>query len=57
MYAYDTWAMTRDEEKLYMFEMKVLRKFYVIQFNNVEQKGEIKTNTQIYQLYKKYLIH
>lgn len=48
MYGYDTWAIRRDEKKLYMLEMKVLRKFYVILFKNVEQKGETKTNTQIY---------
>lgn len=52
-YACATWAKTRsDEEKLCVLESKVLRKIYGPVFNNMEQKGEIRTKAQLYQLYK-----
>lgn len=42
-----------DDEKLRLFERKVLRKMYGPVFNNTEQKWEIRTNAQLYQLYKR----
>lgn len=41
------------EEKLHVFERKTLIKMYGNMFKNIEQKWKIKTNTQIYQLYKR----
>jgi len=53
-YACATWATTRgDDEKLRLFERKVLRTIYGPVFNNTEQKWEIRTNAQLYQLYKR----
>ncbi|KAE9540045.1 hypothetical protein AGLY_005297 [Aphis glycines] len=53
-YACATWATTKgDDEKLRLFERKILRKIYGPIFNNAEQKWEIRTNTQLYQLYKR----
>lgn len=44
-YACDTWATTKgDDEKLRLFERKVLRKIDGPVFNNTEQKWEIRTN-------------
>jgi len=49
-----TWATTKaDDEKLRLFERKILRKIYGPVFNNAEQKWKIRTNTQLYQLYKR----
>jgi len=53
-YACATWATTKgDDEKLRLFERKILRKIYGPVFNNTEQKWEIRTNAQLYQLCKK----
>ncbi|CAH1721690.1 unnamed protein product [Aphis gossypii] len=53
-YACATWATTKgDDEKLRLFERKILRKIYGPVFNNAEQKWEIRTNTQLHQLYKR----
>jgi len=53
-YACATWATTRGaDEKLRLFEKKVLRKMYGPVFNNTEQKWEIRTNAQLYQLHKR----
>jgi hypothetical protein len=49
-----TWTTTKgDDEKLRLFERKILRKIYGPVFNNAERKWEIRTNTQLYQLYKR----
>jgi len=48
-YAWATWATTRcDNEKLRLFERKVLRKMYGPVFNNTEQKWEIRMYAQKY---------
>lgn len=53
-YVCATWAKTKgDDEKLRLFERKILRKMYGPVFNNTEQKWEIRTNAQLYQLHKK----
>lgn len=39
--------------KLRLFERKVLRKMYVTVFDNTEQKWEIRTNAQLYQIHKR----
>lgn len=47
-------ATTRgDDKKLRLFDRKVLRKIYRPIFNNTEQKCEIRTNVQLYQMYKR----
>jgi len=49
-----TWARTKgDDEKLRLSESKILRKIYGPVINNTEQKWEIRTNAQLYQLYKR----
>jgi len=49
-----TWATTKgDNEKLRLFEKKILRKIYGPVFDNAEQKWEIRANTQLCQLYKR----
>jgi hypothetical protein len=57
-YACAIWATIKgDDEKLRLFEKKILRKIYGPVFNNAERKWEIRTKTQLYQLYKrKYVV-
>lgn len=46
--------MTRgDEEKLRVFERKILRKIYGPMFNDMEHKWKIRTNVQLYMLCKR----
>jgi len=53
-YACATWASIRgNDEKLRLFKRKVLRKIYGPIFNNKEHKWEIRTNSKLYQIYKR----
>lgn len=50
-YAYATYTTTSgEEENPCVFKRKVVRKKYVPVFNNMEQKLEIRSNAQLYQL-------
>jgi len=51
-YACSTWATTSgDENKLNIFERKVLRKMYGSVYNPVTQMWERRSNVQVQQLY------
>jgi len=52
-YACETWSTTQgDEEKLFIFERKVLRKIYVPVRNEVTEDYERKKNTNLESLYR-----
>lgn len=42
-----------NEEKLRVFKRKAFRNIYGFVFNNMQQKRKIRTNAQLYQLFKK----
>lgn len=53
LYACETWPTTKgDEDKITIFERRILREIFGPKINNVTQQNEIRSNKELQQLYK-----